>query len=230
MLDHPILTGCLTELLSEPSFTADAALSHPFRCESSLITIRPPGWTVGEFSPGFNRPHVVRPVAHAQPMKYQVDGGKIFGGLTTVIVELNDVQKRQGGTAFLSGSHKAHFSYSGEGPKQWAPNATQGGFEDSIMRGMEHYDCPAGSAVIFTESTLHMATDWHGKSDRVAMFSRYNSVWAQWIYSNSPAARAVYAEMPRRRRSLFRDVYAHDFSRGKRNLFYDKEDEDNLVR
>ena len=33
----------------------------------------------------------VRPVAHAQPMRYQVDGGKIFGGLTTVIIELNDV-------------------------------------------------------------------------------------------------------------------------------------------
>ena len=51
-----------------------------------------------QFSPGFNRPHVVRPVAHAQPMRYQVDGGKIFGGLTTVIIELNDVEPAKGGT------------------------------------------------------------------------------------------------------------------------------------
>jgi hypothetical protein len=34
--------------------------------------------------------------------------------------------------------------------------------------------------------------------------------------------------MPRKRRSLFRDVYAHDFKRGKRNMFFDEEDEDNL--
>jgi hypothetical protein len=72
--------------------------------------VRPPGWTVGEPSPGFNRPHVVRPVAHAQPMRYQADGGKIFAGLTTVIIELNQVEAGQGGTAFLSGSHKAHFN------------------------------------------------------------------------------------------------------------------------
>jgi hypothetical protein len=43
-------------------------------------------------------------------MRYQADGGKIFAGLTTVIIELNEVQAGQGGTAFLSGSHKAHFS------------------------------------------------------------------------------------------------------------------------
>ena len=41
--------------------------------------------------------------------------------------------------AFLSGSHKAHFSYSGEGAKQWAPNATGGAFEEGIMRSMENY-------------------------------------------------------------------------------------------
>jgi len=82
--------------------------------------------------------------------------------------------------------------------------------------------------VIFTESTLHMATDWHGSNDRIAMFSRYNSVWNQWIYSNSKEAREAYALMPRRRRSLFRGVYAHDFKRGKRNMFYDEEDEDGL--
>ena len=41
---------------------------------------------------------------------------------------------------------------------------------------------------------------------------------AQWIYSNSPQAREAYAKMPRKRRSLFRDVYAHDFARGIFNL------------
>jgi hypothetical protein len=51
---------------------------------------------------------------------------------------------------------------------------------------------------------------------------------AQWIYSNSPQAREAYAKMPRKRRSLFRDVYAHDFARGKRNMFFDDEDEDKL--
>ena len=46
---------------------------------------------------------------------------------------------------------------------------------------MEDYSCPAGSAVIFTESLLHAANDWTNLDNpRCAVFNCYNSLWAQW--------------------------------------------------
>ena len=43
-------------------------------------------------------------------MRFQVGGGQIYSGLTRVVFELNPVKKGQGGTSFLSGSHKLNFS------------------------------------------------------------------------------------------------------------------------
>ena len=47
---------------------------------------------------------------------------------------------------------------------------------------LEGYDCPPGSAVIWTESLTHAAAPWTPKEgqDRVAIFCMYNSVWARW--------------------------------------------------
>ena len=53
-------------------------------------------------------------------MRYQVAGNKIFSGLTRVVWELEEVNSGQGGTTFLSGSHKAHFNYGG--PDRYHPN------------------------------------------------------------------------------------------------------------
>ena len=99
LLDHPAVTGILTEVLAEPGFLSDEFYS--FRCENSFTTVRPPGWTISERGDN-GMPHVVRPPQQANAARYQVAGNKIFSGLTRVAWELEAVEAGQGGTSFLS--------------------------------------------------------------------------------------------------------------------------------
>jgi hypothetical protein len=112
LLDHPAIAGILSEILSEDPFVGEEYYS--FRCEGSFTTVRPPGWSKMQRSDQ-GMPHVVRPPQQANAMRYQVAGNKIFAGLTRVVWELEEVKAGQGGTTFLSGSHKAHFNYGGPG-------------------------------------------------------------------------------------------------------------------
>ena len=71
----------------------------PFRCEGMAVTRRTFGYI--DQPPGSSPqqgPHVARPPQHAHPMRFQVDGGQIYSGLTRVVFELNPVKKGQGGT------------------------------------------------------------------------------------------------------------------------------------
>jgi len=99
---------------------------------------------------------------------------------------------------FLSGSHKARLPY---------PDSVRVPDNEHI----EAYACPAGSVFIFTESLLHAATAWKNPDmDRVAIFNCYNSIWAQWHRLNLP--HDLIESMPPKRRTLFRGVFAHDFT------------------
>ncbi|MDQ2732999.1 MAG: hypothetical protein M3Y56_15180, partial [Armatimonadota bacterium] len=199
LLDHPVLVEILNDILAEQPLAEDY---YNFRCENSFVTIRHAPWK----ATGTNVPHVVRPPQHAGAMRYQVDGGRIYSALTRVVWELNPVQKGDGGTLFLSGSHKAKFPYP---PIVLEP--------DNPL--MESYSCPAGSVFIFTESLLHAATDWKNPEvDRVAIFNCYNSLWSQWHRLN--LAPEVIETMPPKRQSLFRGVFAHDFHQKLRNTQY----------
>ena len=40
---------------------------------------------------------------------YQYHDGRIYSGMTRIVWELNGVEKGQGGTAFIPGSHKSNF-------------------------------------------------------------------------------------------------------------------------
>ena len=113
LLDHPAIVGILSEILAEEPFLADDY--YAFRCENSFVTIRPPGWSKRERRDG-GMPHVVRPPQQANAMRYQATGGKIFAGLTRVVWELEEVKAGQGGTSFLSGSHKGPFQLRRAGP------------------------------------------------------------------------------------------------------------------
>lgn len=191
LLDHPAVVDILNEILSE---RAPAEDYYNFRCESSFVTIRKAGWEPG----GTQVPHVVRPPQGAGPMNYQCNGGRIYSALTRVVWELNPVRKGEGGTLFLSGSHKARLPYPSSIREPDNPH-------------MESYECPAGSVFIFTESLLHAGTAWKSlDTDRVAIFNCYNSVWAQWHRLNLP--HDLIESMPPRRQSLFRGVFAHDFT------------------
>jgi hypothetical protein len=191
LLDHPAIVPILNEILSE---RPPAEEYYNFRCESSFVTIRKADWKPGDTQV----PHVVRPPQGAGPMMYQCNGGRIYSALTRVVWELNPVRPGMGGTLFLSGSHKAKIPYP---PSIREPDNAH----------MESYGCPAGSVFIFTESLLHAGTAWKDtEHDRVAIFNCYNSVWAQWHRLNRPYEQI--AAMPPKRQSLFRGVYAHDFS------------------
>lgn len=201
LLDHPAIAGILSEILAEEPFLSDEA--YAFRCENSFITIRPPGWSKMERRDR-GLPHVVRPPQQANAMRYQVAGNKIFAGLTRVVWELEEVKAGHGGTSFLSGSHKAHFSYGGRDPMR--PNISDSSWETEIRAMMEDYSCPAGSAVIFTESLLHAANDWTNPDNpRCAVFNCYNSLWAQWHRLNLD--HEIIQAMPPKRRTLFRGVW-----------------------
>lgn len=137
-------------------------------------------------------------------MRYQVAGGKIFSGLTRVVWELENVEEGQGGTTFLTGSHKAHFNYGG--PDRNRPNIGESPWEQSMRDAMDQYSCPAGSVIIFTESLIHAASDWINPTNpRCAVFNCYNSLLAQWHKLNLD--HEIIEAMPPKRRSLFRGVW-----------------------
>ena len=137
-------------------------------------------------------------------MRSQVAGKKIFSGLTRVVWELEEVKAGQGGTTFLSGSHKAHFNYGGPDPNR--PNLGESPWEERMRAAMAQYSCPPGSAIVFTESLLHAANDWRNTDNpRCAVFNCYNSLWAQWHRLN--LGHEVIEAMPHKRRSLFRGTW-----------------------
>jgi hypothetical protein len=200
LLDHPAIVDVLTDLLSDEPFVREDA--YAFRCESSFITVRPPGWSNSERTDN-GLPHVVRPPQRANAMRYQVNGGKIYSGLTRVVWELEEVREGQGGTTFLSGSHKAAFPYGG--PVATAPNIGGSPWEAEMRAMMQGYSCPAGSALIFTESLVHAANDWTDPlNPRCAVFNCYNSTWSQW--HRLGLDHDIIMRMPAKRRSLFRGV------------------------
>ena len=202
LLDHPAIVGILNEILSEDPFVRQDC--YGFRCEGSFTTVREPGWNVSQRGDN-GLPHVVRPPQQANAMRYQVAGGKIFAGLTRVVWELEEVKSGQGGTSFLSGSHKAHFNYGG--PDPYRPNIGESPWEQNMRDVMEDYSCPPGSVVIFTESLVHAANDWTNTDNpRCAVFNCYNSVWAQWHRLN--LSHEIIETMPTKRQSLFRGTWA----------------------
>lgn len=188
LLDHPVVVDLLGEILGGGALADD---HYPFRCENGFATIRQKGWTPG----GTETPHGGPWIG---PQGYQTDGRRIHSGLTRVVWELNPVRKGDGGTLFLSGSHHARFPQ---------PEAVR--VPDNAH--LEDYDCPAGSLLVFTESTLHAATSWKNPdTERVAIFYCYNAVSAQYHRLNLD--HATILTMPEKRRSLFRGVFVHDFT------------------
>jgi len=217
LLDHPAIVGILTEILSEDPYVSDDYYS--FRCENSFTTVRPAGWKA-DMGKGTGLPHVVRPPQQANAVRYQVAGNKIFSGLTRVVWELEEVKAGQGGTTFLTGSHKAHFNYGGPDPHR--ANIGESPWEERMRAAMDQYSCPPGSVIIFTESLIHAANDWiNPDHSRCAVFNCYNSLWSQWHRLNLD--HETIEAMPAKRRSLFRGTWQiggknHEYSLDNRAL------------
>jgi hypothetical protein len=201
LFDHPAVVSVLEEILGNGPANPDF---YDFRCEDSFFSVRSAGFLPGETK----IPHVVRNPQIGGPMTYHCRNRRIYSGLTRVVWELNDVRAGMGGTQFVSGTHKAEFPF---------PDSVR--VPDNAL--LETYSCPAGSALIFTESLLHASTAWlDHERQRVSIFTAYNSSWAQWYRMNLDVS--LIDQMPKKRQTLFRGVYAYDFKKDSPTAGYNR--------
>ncbi len=185
LIDHPVVVGFMNEFVADPWIWSENG--YGFRMESSFLALRKAGDTnwgphggSGLDSHGYN--------SHL----YRQRHNSVFAGLSRAVWELNPVKKGDGGTKFLTGSHKAAFDM---------PASAQD--ENSPL--WEDYDCPAGSLLFFTEAITHTGTRWtNPEVDRVAVFNCYNTIGSRW-HQWAPAPEAL-AEMSPKHQSLFRQV------------------------
>lgn len=187
LADHPNVVGFLNEFLAHPALSNQDC--YGFRMESCSLFYR----TVGD---GHFGPHNGNGLLRfpGDSHLYRCIPGKGYSGLTRIVWELNPVKYRQGGTLFITGSHKAVYT---------APDTIQS--PDSQI--WDTYECPAGSLLFFTEALTHSTHQWtNEENDRLAIFSCYNTVNAKW-HDWNPHPKLL-EEMPPKRQTLFRPVRA----------------------
>lgn len=185
--DHPNVVGFLNEFLAHPALSSQEC--YGFRMESCHMFYRTVG--DGNFGPHNGNGMLRFP---GDSHLYRCIPGKAYSGLTRIVWELNPVKYRQGGTLFITGSHKAVYT---------APDSIQS--PDSPI--WDTYECPAGSLLFFTEACTHSTHKWtNEENNRVAIFSCYNTVNSKW-HDWNPHPKLL-EEMPPKRQTLFRPVRA----------------------
>jgi len=185
LTDHPAVLGFMSEFVSNGYCGEDC---YGFRLESTFATIRGKG--DGSWGPHGGRGMFNFP---GNSHMYHLHPDGAHSGLTRVVWDLNPVQRGEGGTLFLTGSHKGAFP---------APASTA----DRNCDLWEDYECPAGSALIFTEAITHTGAPWENEDvDRVAIFNCYNVIGSKW-HEWAPQAQHL-EEMPFKRQTLFRPVF-----------------------
>lgn len=185
--DHPNVVGFLNEFLAHPALSSQEC--YGFRMESCHMFHRTVG--DGNFGPHNGNGMLRFP---GDSHLYRCIPGKAYSGLTRIVWELNPVKYRQGGTLFITGSHKAVYT---------APDSIQS--PDSPI--WDTYECPAGSLLFFTEACTHSTHKWtNEENNRVAIFSCYNTVNSKW-HDWNPHPKLM-EEMPPKRQTLFRPVRA----------------------
>jgi hypothetical protein len=188
LLDHPSVVGFMNEFVAYDPLASDDG--YGFRCEGSFLTLRPWGPGNKTFRPHGGSGMFNFPGNHHT---YHSLPGKANSGLTRVVWELNPIVKGDGGTLFLSGSHKATFN---------RPLSTDN--EDSPL--WDSYECPAGSVLFFSEAITHAGVVWKSEErERCAIFNCYNTIGSKWHAWEPPEA--VSAALPSKRQSLFRPVH-----------------------
>ncbi|HIB88922.1 TPA: hypothetical protein EYN09_12765 [Candidatus Poribacteria bacterium] len=186
LTDHPFIVGFMNEFLAHPDLSSQDC--YGFRMESSSLTIR----STGEGTVGPHNGHGLMRLP-GDSHNYRCIPGQARSSLTCVVWELNEVEYGCGGTLLISGSHKATYL---------APESVQNPNSPLWVT----YGCPAGSLLIFAESTTHSASPWKSaERDRVAIFSRYNYVNSKW-HKWEPHPELLES-FPPKRRTLFRPVH-----------------------
>lgn len=189
LTDHPVVVGFANEFLASPHLQSEEC--YGFRMEMSFPGLR----STKDEKPFPFMPHNGNGMFRlpGDCMEYHCIPGKAYLGLTRVVWEFNPIENGDGGTLFVSGSHKAAFS---------APES----LHDPNSALWDTYSCPAGSVIIFTEGITHSGQPWTNKEyDRVCIFNAYNSVDRRWTRSKPHAK--LLESMPPKRQTLFRDAY-----------------------
>lgn len=187
LADHPNVVGFLNEFLAHPALSSPEC--YGFRMESCHMFYRTVG--DGNFGPHNGNGMLRFP---GDSHLYRCIPGRGYSGLTRIVWELNPVKYRQGGTLFITGSHKAVYT---------APESIR--TPDSPI--WDTYECPAGSLLFFTEALTHSTHKWTNEdNNRMAIFSCYNTVNSKW-HDWNPHSKLL-EEMPPKRQTLFRPVRA----------------------
>ena len=195
LLDHPAILGILREVLIAPDTTPDC---YGFRCENSFPMYRPLGGDGLEAHGGGPGIHPL--------FSYFAREGRIFAGTTRVIWELRDVAKTDGGTLIMSGTHKSNFA---------VPKSVSG--KDSPL--FETYECPAGSAIVFSEALCHAGPVWKNpRYARLGIFNCYNRLESQYHKLTVPPE--VIDALSPKRRTLFRGVWGAELPVGRDNDYF----------
>lgn len=189
LTDHPVIVAFGNEFLASPYLASDTC--YGFRMEMSFLALR----STKDETPFKFHPHngngMLRMPGDCH--EYHCLPGQAYSGLTRVVWELNQVEKGDGGTMFITGSHKAAYT---------APACAH----TQDWEFWDTYACPPGSVIIFTEAITHSGQPWRNpNTDRVAVFNAYNSVDKRW--SLSKPTKALLESMPSKRQTLFRDAY-----------------------
>ena len=110
------------------------------------------------------------------------------------------MSREDGGTHFIAGSHKSNF------PMHPDHLSLEEGRRSEFLIS---YDCPAGSAVFFTENLCHAGPEWKRETPRVAVLNAYSHLATHWHRLKIPAE--VMASLPREKQAYFREPWIADF-------------------
>ena len=119
--------------------------------------------------------------------------------MTRVVWELNGVEKGKGGTALIPGSHKSNMRKSLRA------------FDDPEHPVWEHYECPPGSLLIFSEGVRHSSCEWTQETPRCALFFCYNHINVR--HHKPSFTDAMLDSLTPEHRRFFNDVYHPQFDR-----------------
>ena len=182
LIDHPRVVDVLHDIIGPE-----------IRLESSGSVWRSKGEAHGDLHGG--GPQQGDPI-----FGYRVNNGRIHAGMVRVVFELTDVAKGDGGTHFIAGSHKSNF------PMHPDHMSLEPGKRSPFLTT---YECPAGSAIFFTENVCHAGPEWRRDTPRVAVLNAYAHLATHWHRLTLPAE--VLESLPREKQAYFRPPWIADF-------------------
>jgi hypothetical protein len=182
LIDHPQVTEVLHEIIGPE-----------VRLENAFSVWRRQGERHGELHGG--GPQQADPI-----FGYRCANGRIHAGMVRVVFELTDIAKGDGATHFIPGSHKANF------PMHPDHMSLEEGERSEFLTT---YECPAGSAIFFTENLCHAGPPWQRETPRVAVLHAYAHLATHWHRLKVPPA--VMAGLPRDKQAWFREPWIADF-------------------